>query len=44
MQSCDFIIAVDKNPDTPLMQLADVAVAGDLFEIIPALIRELPKT
>lgn len=44
MQSCDFIIAVDKNPDTPLMQLADVAVVGDLFEIIPALIRELPRT
>jgi electron transfer flavoprotein alpha subunit len=44
MQSCDFIIAIDKNPDTPLMQLADVAVVGDLFEILPALISELPKT
>ncbi len=44
MQSCDFIVAIDKNPDTPLMQLADVSIVGDLFEVIPQLIRELPKT
>ena len=44
MQSCDCIIAVDKNPDTPMMQLSDIAVAGDLFEIIPALTRMIPAT
>lgn len=44
MQSCDFIVAIDKNPHTPLMQLADVAVVGDVFEIIPELIKELPRT
>ena len=44
MQSCDYIIAIDKNPDTPMMQLADVAIVGDLFEIIPALVKEIPKT
>lgn len=44
MQSCDCIIAVDKNPDTPMMQLADIAVVGDLFEIIPDLIRQIPAT
>ncbi|TFG85290.1 MAG: electron transfer flavoprotein subunit alpha/FixB family protein [Spirochaetales bacterium] len=44
MQSCDYIIAIDKNPDTPMMQLADVAIVGDLFEIVPRLLEELPKT
>jgi len=41
MQSCDFIIAIDKKPNTPMMQIADLAVVGDLFEIIPEVIREI---
>ncbi len=44
MQSCDYIIAIDKDPTTPMMQLADVAVVGDLFEVLPALINEIPRT
>lgn len=43
MQSSDLIIAIDKNPDTPMMQIADIAVVGDLFEVIPELIKEIPK-
>jgi len=37
MQSCRTIIAVDINPDTPMMRMADIAVTGDVFEIVPAL-------
>ena len=44
MQSCNYIIAIDRNPDTPMMQLADAAVVGDLFEVIPAMISELSRT
>lgn len=41
MQSCDTIIAIDKNPGTPMMQIADIALTGDLFEVIPEIIKEL---
>jgi len=44
MQSCDLIIAIDKDPETPLMQLADIAIVGDLFEVIPAIVKEIPRT
>jgi electron transfer flavoprotein alpha subunit len=43
MQSCDLIIAIDKSPDTPMMQMADIAVVGDLFEIIPEIMNEIIK-
>jgi electron transfer flavoprotein alpha subunit len=43
MQSCDMIIAIDKNPATPMMQIADIALVGDVFEIIPEIINEIPR-
>jgi electron transfer flavoprotein alpha subunit len=41
MQSCETIVAIDKKPDTPLMQMADIAVVGDVFQIVPELVRAL---
>ncbi len=43
MQSCDLIIAIDRNPDTPMMQMADIALVGDVFEVVPALLEELTE-
>ena len=43
MQSCETIVAIDKNPNTPLMQMANVAVVGDVFEIVPELIKAYGK-
>ncbi len=41
MQSSDFIIAINKDPDAPIMHLADVAIVGDLFEVIPEITKLL---
>ena len=41
MQSAEVIIAINKDPDVPMMKLATYALCGDLFEIIPALIKQL---
>lgn len=43
MQSSDLIIAINKDPEAPIMKLADIAIPGDLFEIIPALLKEAGK-
>jgi electron transfer flavoprotein alpha subunit len=41
MSSSDFIVAVNKDPQAPIMSIANLAVEGDLYEILPALIKEL---
>ena len=43
MQTSKTIIAVNKDPEAPMFELADFGVVGDLFQVIPQLIEEIGK-
>jgi electron transfer flavoprotein alpha subunit len=43
MQTSKTIIAVNKDPEAPIFELADFGVVGDLFQVVPQMLEEIGK-
>jgi len=41
MQTAEYIVAINKDPDAPIFQVANLGLCGDLFDILPRILQKI---